>query len=107
MDYGKINKKICFDSTDKMHAELKICLHYDEIKIKEFFNEIVDAYLNKNKYIIAFIDELKEKKAISKSKRVKTHKADLSQQQVINKFGLNEKEIENIFDIIEKENPEL
>jgi len=36
-NYGNINKKICFDSNDKLHADLKIRLHYDEIKIKEFF----------------------------------------------------------------------
>ena len=34
-NYGNTNKKICFDSNDKLHADLKIRLHYDEIKIKE------------------------------------------------------------------------
>jgi len=37
-DYGNTVKQICFDSLDKIHADLKIRLHYDDIKIREFFN---------------------------------------------------------------------
>ena len=106
-DYGNIIKKICFDSTDKLHADLKICLHYDNIKIREFFNEIIKGYVEKNEKIIAFVEELREKKAISKSKRTKTKRARFNEKNTIKQFGLNKNEIENIFDILEKERPEL
>lgn len=102
-NYGKIIKQICFDSTDKLHAELKVRLHYDEIKIKEFFNEVVKAYLNKNEHFMAFIDEIKEQKDISIRKRKQIKRTRLKEKETINKFNLKESEIENIFDILEKE----
>ena len=106
-NYGNTNKKICFDSNDKLHADLKIRLHYDEIKIKEFFNEIVSAYVKRNEHILAFIEELKEKKIISKNKRNITRKTKNKEKETIRQFGLNENEVEKIFDILEKEHPEL
>ena len=106
-NYGNTNKKICFDSNDKLHADLKIRLHYDEIKIKEFFNEVVSAYIKRNEHILAFIEELKEKKTISKNKRNITKKARNKEKETIKQFGLNKNEVEKIFDILEKEHPEL
>jgi len=79
-DYGENKKQICFESTAKLHADLKIRLHYDEIKIKEFFNKIVEAYIDKNKNIMAFIDEIKETKGISQIRRTKVKKPNKNKQ---------------------------
>ena len=57
-------KQICFDGSAKLHADLKIRLHTDGIKIKDFFNEIVLAYVNRDAYLIEFVESLKEKKEI-------------------------------------------
>ena len=100
-------KKICFESNDKMHADLKIKLHYDDLKIKEFFNQIVQAYINEDPHIISFIDKLKEEKNISKRKKMLTKKMRNNQKEVKEKFALDSSEIESIFDILEKEHPEL
>jgi hypothetical protein len=102
-NYGKTTKQICFDSNDHLHANLKLRLHYDDLKIKEFFNEIIKAYVDKNEYFMNFIDELKEQKQVSKIKRNKTNKAFIKAKKVEKEFGLDKSEIENIFDIIEKE----
>ena len=101
--YGKSEKTICFDSNSKVHADLKIRLHYDGIKIREFFNEMIIAYLNDDKHIIKFVENLKELKRLSKTKRRKTVYDRGRASAVIEQFGLNESEIENIFDILEKE----
>jgi len=106
-DYGENKKQICFESTPKLHADLKIRLHYDEIKIKEFFNKIVIAYINKNENILAFVDEVKEAKGISQTRRTKAKKAQQKQEHTIHHFALGEGEIEDIFDILEKEHPDL
>ena len=84
-DYGNITKQICFD------------------KIREFFNVIVLGYLEKNEHIMNFIEEIKENKQISKKKRKKVNRSSLKAKEVERSFALNENEIENIFDIIEKE----
>ena len=106
-DYGENKKQICFESTPKLHADLKIRLHHDEIKIKEFFNKIVAAYINKNKNIIAFIDEVKKTKGISQTRRNKIKKSEQKQENTIRQFALDKTDIENIFDILEKEHPDL
>tara|TARA_R110000824_G_scaffold67377_8_gene174590 strand:+ start:34026 stop:34352 length:327 start_codon:yes stop_codon:yes gene_type:complete len=106
-EYGSDRKQICFDSTAKLHADLKIRLHSDSIKIREFFNEIVKAYVDRDENMVSLVERLKEKKQISKSVRKKNSKAYHKQKETINQFGLDKKEIENIFDIIEKEHADL
>jgi len=106
-NYGVHKKQICFESITKLHADLKIRLHYDNIKIKEFFNEIVKGYIEKNENIINFIEELKEKKQISKNMKNKNKKTTTKQKELIKKFALNPEEVENIFDILEKEHSDL
>ena len=102
--YGKTIKQICFESNDKLHADLKIRLHYDGLKIKEFFNKTVEAYVEGNENILAFVEELKKEKSISKTKRNKMNKARQKQKETIKQFGLDKDDIESIFDILEKEN---
>lgn len=101
--YGKKVKQICFDSTNQTHANLKIRLHYDDIKIKEFFNEVIGAYLNKDEHFMDFIEGLKERKEVSKLKRKKTKYANSKAKSTEKNFALNNAELEDIFDIIEKE----
>jgi glycerol-3-phosphate responsive antiterminator len=106
-NYGENKKQICFESTPKLHADLKIRLHYDEIKIKDFFNKILMGYINKNKNIMAFVDEIKETKGVSQTRRNKTKKSKQKQENIIRQFALDKTEIEDIFDILEKEHPDL
>jgi glycerol-3-phosphate responsive antiterminator len=56
---------------------------------------------------MAFIDEIKESKSASQTRRNKVKKAKQKQENTIRQFTLGETEIENIFDIIEKEHPDL
>lgn len=106
-NYGSLIKKICFESTDKLHADLKIRLHYDDLRIREFLNDVVFGYVERNEHILAFIEELKEKKAMSNPRRNKIKRARLKEKETTKQFGLDKNEIENIFDIIEKENEDL
>jgi len=106
-NYGNTVKKICFESTDKLHADLKIRLHYDDLKIREFFIDVVSGYVDRNEHMLAFVEELKEKKAMSNPRRNKIKRARLKEEETIKQFGLNKDEIENIFDIIEKEHGDL
>ena len=105
--YGDDIKQVCFEGKATLHADLKIRLHYDEIKIKEFFNEVVSAYLEKNEHMINLIEELKEKKSMSKTRRNKIKKANQKQKDTVKQFALDKNEIEDIFDILEREHPEL
>ena len=106
-DYGINKKQICFDSITKLHADLKIRLHYDEIKIKEFFNALIRAYLEKDENIMKFVEEFKESKGVSKTRSSKAKKASEKEKDTATAFGLDENDIEDIFDILQKEHPDL
>tara|TARA_R100001594_G_scaffold142650_1_gene189759 strand:- start:293 stop:628 length:336 start_codon:yes stop_codon:yes gene_type:complete len=102
------SKKIIFEDTDKRHADLKIRLHYDGITQRNFFRMIVTGYIEQDERIIDFIREYKEKNRVfGKQRLAKTKSLYEKSQQMKNVFGLDENEIEDIFDIIAKENNEL
>ena len=104
---GEDKKKVQFLTTFKAHADLKLRLQYDDLRMKEFFNAVIDGYVNGHEGFQLFIDEVIEKKQVSKTKRQKARKAQKKASETKTQFALSEGEIENIFDIIEKENPEL
>ena len=108
LEYGHIKKIIQFQDLDKRHADLKIRLFYDGLKQGEFFRALLDGYLERDKNVVEYIEKYKEKKKVqSKSRRGKTQLMDQRAEEVRRKFSLNEEEIEDIFDLIEKEHPEL
>lgn len=100
-------KKIQFESTFKKHGDLKIQLHYDDLNAKEFFNAVVDAYISGNENILELVGEIKERKQISMMKRKRANKSAQKAKGLKKQFALEQKEIDNIFDILERENKEL
>lgn len=108
INYGKDLKKICFEELDKRHADFKISLYADGLRQGDFFRLMISGYLEKDERIISFIEEYRAYKSIqSKDKRAKTEKLRTKGLAIKSKFALDKGEIENIFDIIAKENPEL
>jgi len=107
-NYGKDRKKICFDSIDKFHADLRVRLHYDGLKQYEFFNLLVKSYLEKEENIMNLILDYKEKKQKHSHKKRKRSKELIEQgRETENIFALDPNEVESIFDLIEKENSDI
>tara|TARA_R110000796_G_scaffold41151_3_gene101870 strand:- start:785 stop:1120 length:336 start_codon:yes stop_codon:yes gene_type:complete len=106
--YGRQGKKVVFYDTDKRHAELKIRLKHDEFTQAEFFRTLITGYLEKDKDILAFLhgyisrDGKQSKKHLIKNKQL-VEEGKITES----KFALNDNEIENIFDLLEEEHPEL
>ena len=101
-------KKILFTDTDKRHADLKLRLHYDGLTQADFFRSLITGYLEKDENIMNFIIEVQESKNIhSKQKRAKSKKLEEEGENLMKKLGLGEEEIENIFDLLEEEYPNL
>ena len=106
--YGEAGKKIVFYDSEKNHAELKIRLHYDGLTQSAFFREVVAGYVSQDENIVKFIQEIKERSDTqSKKKMKKISKMNKAKKQTVQKFALDESEIENIFDILEEECPDL
>ena len=75
----------------------------------EFFRACVEAVIDKEDLIEEFIENYKEDKGKLKQKKTRANIKKERQQaeDMINKLGLGDEEIDNIFDIIAKEHPEL
>ncbi len=107
-EYGHTKKKVVFYSTDKAHADMKIRLKFDGLTQSSFFRGVVDGYVNKDPAINDFIDRLKEKEqSQGNTKRKETTRLLKKGQEVTEKFGLDDSDVESIFDIIAKEHPEI
>ena len=101
-------KKMMFWESPKRQADLKIRLELDGFTQSHFFRAIITGYLDKNENILKYIDEYKENnKTQGIAKRKLINKNLRNAKDIENKFSLNENEIEDIFDIIAEEFPEL
>ena len=108
--YGTMNKKVVFYDSDKRFAELKIRLQHDGISQAQFFRGIVTGYLMQDGDVLSYVDKLKASKNIGN----RTKKSIKEERELINtgkeqleELALGDEEIENIFDILEKQNPDL
>jgi len=101
-------KKFMFYDTEKNQIDLRIRLQYDGMNQSNFFRAMIAGYLAKDLHIMEYIAEYKEKYIIHNKKKRKETKELLEKGREAEKdFALNKGDIENIFDILEKEHPDL
>ena len=100
---------IIFDDSSKRHADLKIRLKYDSMTQSEFFRSLITGYLNKDKRILSYLDSYKQENQKKYSKRKAKIRQDDNKKadDLLHKFGIEDIELENIFDMIEQEFPDL
>jgi len=108
MGYGKDTKKVVFYENEKKHADFKIRLNYDNLSQSEFFRAIISGYIEQDEDLLSYIARYQEaNQKHSKVKRSDSKKLLDAGASTRKKFGLEEEDIENIFDLLEKENPDL
>jgi hypothetical protein len=101
-------KRIVFDDTDTRHARLRIQLERDGLTQAEFFRAYITAYLNKDTNIVDFITDYKVTNDRGQRRSIKISKEEeRSKNQLMTKFGIKDDELENIFDLIAEEHPDL
>ena len=100
---------LSFSLNSKLHENLKIRLYYDEIKTQsEFFRYCVESYLEQDPLFMAFLDDYKiNKKVQSKKRALKSKKLRGEGEKLLHDLALTEADVENIFDLLEEELPEL
>jgi len=103
------HSKLSFYMNSQLHENLKIRLYYDEIKTQsEFFRYCVESYLEQNSLFMEFLDDYKiNKKVQSKVRTIKSKKLREKGNKLMEELALTDKEVQNIFDILEEELPEL
>jgi hypothetical protein len=101
-------KYIRVPSLGTLDANLRIKLKFDDITKFWFFNEYIKAYLLEDPTLMPFINKIKESSMLSrKFKLKKAGELRKKEQDIINRFGLNQNEIEDIFDMIEREKGDI
>jgi hypothetical protein len=106
--YGTGEKMVQFADLDKRHADLRLRLHYDGLTQGEFFRALVGGYVDRDSDIVNFIEKVKnDSEKYKPTLMKKRRRAYTKSKQVEKLFGLNEDEIENIFDMIQKEHKDL
>ena len=102
------NKRIVFEESTLKHAQLKVRLEYDSLTQAEFFRCLIGGYLNKDPKIIKFIENYKIEKGKDSKRNTKYRQKDTQKgQELLEQFGIKDSELENIFDLIEEEFPDL
>ena len=102
------NKRIVFEESTLKHAQLKVRLEYDSLTQAEFFRCLIAGYLNKDSKIIRYIEDYKAEKGKDSKRNTKYRRKDAKKgEDLLEKFGIKDDEIENIFDLIEEEFPDL
>jgi hypothetical protein len=101
-DPGNNWKKIVLYISDSAHAEMRLKLRYDDLSQNVFFKKIIAGYLQDDKLMREFIINCNKEK-ISKRDTRKMKKDDKKIEQEVKDFGLNEDEINDIYDLIESQ----
>jgi hypothetical protein len=107
--YPDDHSVLSFSLNAKLHENLKIRLFYDEIKTQsEFFRYCVESYLEQTPLFMAFLDDYKiNKKIQSKLRTLKSKKIREKGNKLMEELALTHEDIQNIFDILEEDLPEL
>ena len=103
------HSKLTFYLNAKLHENLKIRLYYDQVKTQsEFFRYCVESYLKQDPLFMQFFDDYKiNKKVQSKARVTKSRKLRERGETVLRDLALTEEEVENVFDLLEEDLPEL
>ncbi|QDP51304.1 MAG: hypothetical protein GOVbin630_2 [Prokaryotic dsDNA virus sp.] len=87
-----------------LDANLRIKLKFDDVTKFWFFNEYIKAYLLEDPTLMPFIEKIKQSSMLARKFRLKkAQELRKKEQDIINRFGLNQDDIEDIFDMIERE----
>jgi hydroxylamine reductase (hybrid-cluster protein) len=102
------NKKIIFTVPERQKEDFKVRLQYDGLTQANFFRAVMSGYLNKDGDMMNFLNTFKENSGVhNKQQRKKVLKGVQEASQTKNLFALDDDEVEDIFDILESEHPEL
>ena len=104
IDYGKLTKRIIFMDNDHRHAKMTVRLKHDKMTMAAFFRHLMTGYIEADERIMSYLDDVRP---ISQKHKKKSKQLRDKGQATLKDFGLSDGEVENIFDLIEEEHPEL
>jgi len=103
-DYGVNSKKIVFSDTDHRHAQLVVRLRHDGLTQAHFFRSLISGYIEGDERIQSYITEVSSQSILKKRR---SQRLRIEGKQKVEEMGLSDKQVENIFDLIAEEHPDL
>ena len=100
--------KVMFTVTKRQKADFKLQLQYDSLTQVKFFRSIMEGYINKDPDLMTYIQRYKGQNSVQNvvlRNKIMTNIKKATDTK--NKFALGDEEVEDIFDILEKEHPDL
>ncbi len=102
--YGKSQKRIVFTDTEHRHAQLIVKLKTDGITQAKFFRSLITGYVNGDERIESFILE-NGNLSIKRKSQISSLRAE--GRATVTDLGLDNEQIDDLFDRIAEEFPEL
>ena len=103
-----IKKKVQFVDTDVRHAQLKIKLERESISQAEFFRACLTGMIDEDPDFLRYVRKYKDNKNIGRKRDAKIlDKEDKASDDLMQRFGIKDTELDNILDFIAEEHPDL
>ena len=94
--------KFVFSAYEKLSADLKIRLRYDNLSQTKFFAGIVKLYLENDPDMMKVMHKVKESAKVMGKQKLKNTMVDLHKgEEIMKQLGITETDKEKIFDLIE------
>ena len=107
-NYGHNTKRIVFKVSDHEHAKLILRLRHNSLTQAEFFRAVIEAVNTDDDKILSFISDCVSSKQKLNKKRINKNRKFIEQgKKLTGDFALSSEEIEDVFDLIAQEFPEL
>lgn len=95
-------RSITLSIPDQMYMELLIKIRNENITWKGFFNIMIQGFIDDDKGIIEYVDyQMKDKRAKKRTKVLQKERKKA--KEVVSVFALDDKEIHDIYDLLEDE----
>mgnify|MGYP003660205583 CR=1 FL=1 len=100
--------RVMFTISEREKADFKIQLQYDSLTQVKFFRSIIEGYTNKDPELMLYINKFKKENSVQNNEQRKKVMSNIKQAKGTEaKFALGDEEVDSIFDILEREHPDL
>jgi hypothetical protein len=100
--------RVMFTISEREKADFKIQLQYDSLTQVKFFRSIIEGYIGKDPDLMLYINKFKKQNSIQNNDQRRKVLTNIKKSnETSSKFALGDEEVDNIFDILEREHPDL
>ena len=95
-------RSITLSIPDQMYMELLIKIRHENLTWKGFFNMMIQGFIDDDRGIMEYVDyQMADKRAKKRTKVLQKERKKA--KEVVSVFGLDDKEIDDIYDLLEDE----